>query len=88
MAQQTLLDTDILIDVSRSVMEAIVYVRQLEHSASIAISIVTEMELIVGCRNKEELRILDRFLRRFDVIPINETIPDFDTKIWVLFLSC
>ena len=32
------------------------------------------MELIVGCRNKEELKALDHFLKRFKIIPVNEEI--------------
>lgn len=32
------------------------------------------MELIVGCRNKTELRMLDEFLNRFQVLTITERI--------------
>ena len=32
------------------------------------------MELMVGCRNKQELAVLDRFLKRFTVIKLNESI--------------
>ena len=32
------------------------------------------MELIVGCRNKTELRYLDHFLNSFEVINLNEEI--------------
>ena len=34
------------------------------------------MELLVGCQNKTELRKLERFLRRFDVVKLNERISD------------
>lgn len=34
------------------------------------------MELIVGCRNKTELRTLERFLSRFRVMGLNERISD------------
>lgn len=32
------------------------------------------MELIVGCRDKRELRALDQFLERFEILPIAETV--------------
>jgi predicted nucleic acid-binding protein len=34
------------------------------------------MELIVGRRNKAELRDLNKFLSRFDILPITEAISD------------
>lgn len=71
-----LVDTDILIDAGRKVSEAVSCLQQMEQRSSLAISVVTQMELIVGCRNKTELRTLDRFLRRFQVLKLNERISD------------
>ena len=34
------------------------------------------MELLVGCCNKSELRSLEKFLGRFQIIKINEQISD------------
>ena len=34
------------------------------------------MELVVGCRNKTELRDLTQFLRQFQVIPLDAAISD------------
>ena len=34
------------------------------------------MELIVGCRNKTELQHLEKFLRRYLIIKVNELITD------------
>ena len=39
-----------------------------------AVSAVTEMELIVGCENKQELHTIERFLRRFEILKLNEQI--------------
>lgn len=39
-----------------------------------AISIVTQMELIVGCANKAELQKLEKFLKQFYIIKIDEVI--------------
>jgi predicted nucleic acid-binding protein len=46
--------------------------RRIEQQAAPAISAVTQMELIVGCRNKTELRALERFLSPFRVIGLDE----------------
>lgn len=74
MPESVLIDTDVLIDVARGVAVAVVYLEQLEERGQPTISVVTEMELIIGCRNKRELRSLERFLARFQVIPLNPQI--------------
>lgn len=76
MAGLTVVDTDILIDAGRGISEAIDYLDELERGASLAVSTVTRMELIVGCRNKAELRDLEKFLRRFRILKLNEAISD------------
>ena len=65
-------DTDILIGVSREIDEAITALQHIEHSSSLAISVVTQMELIVGCRDNSELHILENFLSRFQILALNE----------------
>jgi hypothetical protein len=74
MSDLVIIDTDILIDVSHKDDKAVNYVENLESNYSLAISLITQMELIVGCRNKHELSILDKFLNRFQVIKLNESI--------------
>jgi len=75
-ADFVVVDTDILIDASRAVGEAIACLDQVEERSTLAVSAVTEMELIVGCRDKAELRALDKFLDRFQVISLNERMSD------------
>lgn len=65
MTDWVLVDTDVLIDVGRSVAEAITCLQQIEQQASPTISVVTQMELMIGCRDKAELRTVERFLQRF-----------------------
>lgn len=67
-----LVDTDILIDAGHAVKEAVDYLERIEQQTIPAISVITEMELIVGCRSKAELRSLDKFLSRFEVVPLSE----------------
>jgi predicted nucleic acid-binding protein len=67
-------DTDVLIDVSHNNDKAISYLENLETDYQLAISSITKMELMVGCRNKQELAVLDKFSIRFQVIKLNDSI--------------
>jgi predicted nucleic acid-binding protein len=67
-------DTDILIDVGRGIDEAATCLQAIEQQSAMAISVVTQMELIVGCRNKSELNALEHFLNRFAIVGINDNI--------------
>jgi len=69
-------DTDILIDAGRRIDEAVTCLKKLEQSRPLAVSSVTQMELIIGCRNKGELHSLDRFMSRFQIIKIDQQITD------------
>jgi len=72
-----LIDTDILIDAARGINEALYCFQQIQQQRfSMAVSSVTQMELIIGCRNKNELQALEHFLERFQIISINEKISD------------
>ncbi|MCP4423961.1 MAG: type II toxin-antitoxin system VapC family toxin [Chloroflexi bacterium] len=76
MSNYTIVDTDILIDAGRGINTAIDYLEQIEEQNQIAISAITQMELIVGCRNKAELRSLEKFLTRFHRLNTTETISE------------
>ena len=76
MNEPILIDTDVLIDAARESAEAISVLAQIEQRASLAISVITQMELVVGCRNKAELRTVDRFLKWLQVVKLNERISD------------
>ena len=76
MASSTIVDTDIIIDVGRGISQAVNCLQELKSTSRLAISIVTQMELIVGCANKSELRTLEKFLQQFDVITIDPPISD------------
>ena len=76
MADFTLVDTDIFIDAGRGVSEAIACLQDIERNSSLATSGVSQMELFVGCRNKTELLEVEKFLRRFQILPLTEPISD------------
>lgn len=63
MTNSTIVDTDILIDLARGVIEAVNCLQNLKASSVLAISVVTQMELMVGCANKAELQTLENFLK-------------------------
>jgi hypothetical protein len=69
-----LIDTDIIIDAALQISEAVDCLERLEQTSALAVSVITQMELIVGCRNKNELRKTEKFLVPFQLIPLNERI--------------
>jgi len=71
-----IVDTDILIDAGRSVQEAIDFLQQNEQRTTLAASAITQMELLIGARNKRELRVIEKFVARFVVMKVNEVVSD------------
>ena len=67
-----LVDTDVLIDVSRNNEAAIDFLDQLGDSWSI--SIITALELIVGARNKNEVTQIDQLIAAYSAIPLTAEI--------------
>jgi predicted nucleic acid-binding protein len=67
-----LVDTDVLIDVSRNNEAAIDFLDQLGDSWSI--SIITALELIVGARNKREVTQIDQLIAAYSAIPLTAEI--------------
>jgi hypothetical protein len=67
-----LIDSNVLIDVSRGNVGAIQYVDRLTEPW--AISQVTAMELIVGARDKRDLATIDGFLSLYPVVPLSDGI--------------
>ncbi len=69
-----IIDTDILIDAGRKIKEAVDRLDQEEQASVLGTSVVVQMELLVGCRNKEERNKLNRFLKRFQIVGLSEAI--------------
>src|ERR1022692_4036640 len=66
-----LLDSDVLIDVSRGKPAAREYLDALPEGW--AISRVSALELIVGARDNRDLTVIDAFLSAFVVVPLQES---------------
>lgn len=77
----TIVDTDILIDTARGIVEAVDFLKDREAASPLAVSVVTQMELTVGCRNKNEYADLKKFLRRFQILPISSDISDIAVEL-------
>lgn len=76
-----LVDTDILVDASRGVATAIKFLEAQESQAAVSISAVTQMELLIGCRDRAELRATERFLNRFATAPLTEAALQLAVKL-------
>ena len=76
MVEGALVDTDILIDAALGVEIAVSWLRDAETREGVAISAISQMELLVGCRNKMEQNKLDRFLKRFQILQSTEEISE------------
>ncbi|MDP2278259.1 MAG: type II toxin-antitoxin system VapC family toxin [Nitrospirota bacterium] len=72
--KRVIIDTDILIDIGRNVAKAVSFLDKIEKEFTPIISVVTQMELIVGCGNKKELTALDKFVGRFNIEGMDESI--------------
>ncbi|MDO9228244.1 MAG: type II toxin-antitoxin system VapC family toxin [Syntrophales bacterium] len=72
MADQVLLDTDVLIDYLRDYDAAVVYLEGL--SQPLLVSVITVAELYSGVQEGKERNVLDQFMRAFDKIPIDDNI--------------
>ena len=69
-----LIDTDILIDVTNNDETAKKRLAIESQNYILCISVITLMELVIGCRNKAEQRALNKFIAQFEVKPLTESI--------------
>ncbi len=67
-----IIDTDILIGASKQSEDAITFLA-MQQDVGIQISIISAIELVVGCRNKAELNQTQKFLEGCAVLPITVT---------------
>ena len=71
-----LIDTDVLIDSMRNNLVAATELERLLRYGRLGGSVVTRMELIVGCRDKQALLITQQLLNGLELVPLNEGISD------------
>ena len=68
------LDTNIVVDVLRRFPPAVAYLETAEQQGTLSLSTPSQMELIIGCRNRAEVRRLREFLERFEIRSLSATI--------------
>ncbi len=74
-AKGFLVDTDILIDISRNKPQAIDFFDDLSHAnLPIFVSVISAMELMVGARNKKEVKEIENFLAGYHLLVLTDDI--------------
>jgi len=69
-----ILESTVLVDLSRQDETARAYVDVERKAGVVKVSIVSNMELIIGCRNKAEVQKTEKFLADYDVLDITPLI--------------
>ena len=67
-----LVDTDVLVDVSRNTQGAIAFLDALGNDWTL--SAMTALELISGAKNQREVDLIDRLIEAYETIPVDEAI--------------
>ena len=65
-------DTDILVDAQRGRADAKDFLTIQRFTSGLVISVISAMELIVGCRNAVALERVQQFLRHTRILPMSE----------------
>ena len=66
-----LLDTDVMVDIRRGFEPAMQWFAGLQDHP--ALSVITVLELLHGCRNRQEQNTLEQMVQRIPVIHLDET---------------
>ncbi len=74
MPDRLLVDSDICIDVIRSYTPTIARLERAEQMFIVAVSDITHMELLVGCADKRQQSQTEKFLRRFEAVPVDAVV--------------
>jgi predicted nucleic acid-binding protein len=72
--QMVLVDSDILIQFSRHDNKAASWLDKTSDHTILSISVITEIELITGSRDKTHLNEVRKFVSQFEIIHIDEEI--------------
>lgn len=69
-----LIDSDILIDATHNLPDAIAVLAAQRSAGGVRISIISAMELVQGCRNSTELNQMRQLLQQVAVTPISPPV--------------
>lgn len=70
---KALFDTNILVDYLNGIVQAH---DELKRYNSRLISLITWMEVLIGCRSTDEEPLVRRFLESFDLLPIGPNVAE------------
>lgn len=79
--KKLVVDSDVVIDISRGIKKASVLLTQYKQSHVLYVSAFTRYEVLVGCRNKTEMRFILALLDKFNLLPLNEDISTLTEKL-------
>ncbi len=83
-----LIDSDVLIDALRKVSLAVDLVENLLSQGPVAVSVVSRMETIQGCQNRESQQQAERLLKRLNLVGLDARIATrADELVTKYFLS-
>ena len=72
-----LLDTTVLIDLSRGNMNAADFIdEERRKGTELFVSVISAMELVIGCRNKSEVAKVEKSLENFHLAHLNPAISE------------
>lgn len=77
-----LIDSDILIDAGRRDEKAILFLTGQARQQTLAISTITQLELLAGCRNKAEWAATESFIQPLTILPLSATISETAVRIF------
>jgi predicted nucleic acid-binding protein len=77
-----LIDSDVLIDFIHAVDQAKSTLQDLEKDYTFNVSVITRFELLVGCKNKTEVRTLLNFLMKFELLHLNTAISEESVNLF------
>lgn len=80
-----MIDTDILVDISRGRMEAALFLNRLRARSTVRISAVTAMELVAGARDRNDLRRLRQLIGQFPTVDITPACSRSACQLMVSF---
>lgn len=69
-----LIDTDVLIDYSRGIEQSRKQLKDFGTNHILSISVITQLELMVGCENRTEFKSLQEFLADFEIIHLDSLV--------------
>ena len=74
--QAALIDTDILIDASRGLIQAGVLLNDMLRGPGVSTSAISAMELIAGCRDSASLSRIKQLLGQFTIVPLTPAVSE------------